>query len=104
MNQDEFTPLMDTGTGIFDYMKSLPPSSTWRRIVDRASNMPWEGGRWIGACHTTKTRDIGTFASICDNNDIKTLISIDYGDTGKCNFYKTDDIFGNSPAAMAFPV
>ena len=49
-------------------------------------------------------RDAGTFASICTNNDIKTLISIDYGDTGKCNFYKTDDIFGNSPAAMAFPV
>ena len=69
------------------------------------SYMPWEDGlRWIGACHTTKTRDAGTFASICSNNDIKTLVSIDYGDTGKCNFYKTDDIFGNSPAAMAFPV
>ena len=76
-----------------------------RRIVDRATYMPWEDGlRWIGSCHTTKTRDAGTFASICGNNDIKTLISIDYGDTVKCNFYKTDDIFGNSPAAMAFPV
>ena len=36
MNQDEFTPLLDEWSGILDFMKSSPPGSTWRRIVDRA--------------------------------------------------------------------
>ena len=36
VNQDEFTPLLDEWMGILDYMKSSPPGSTWRRIVDRA--------------------------------------------------------------------
>ena len=45
-----------------------------RRIVDRATYMPWEDDlRWIGSCHTTKTRDAGTFASICGNNPPRIL-------------------------------
>lgn len=105
MNQNKIAWLIDETLGVVEFMKGSPAGSTWRKVIDSATYISYDGNEnWIGACHTPKTRDAGTFASICGNNDIKHLISLDYGDTGKCNFYKTDDIFGNSPAAMAFPV
>ena len=105
VNQDEFVPLIDASVGIVDFMKQSPNGSTWKKVIDQATYITWDyGAPWIGSCHTPKTKDARSFASICGDNDIKYLISLDYGETGKCNFYKTDDIFGNSPAAMAFPV
>ena len=109
VTQNEFAPLIDKHAGVVDFMKQSPNGSTWRKVIDQATDLNNYGygdasEKWIGACHTPKTRDAGTFASICSENDIKFLISLDYGETGRCNYYKTDDIFGNSPAAMAFPV
>ena len=86
-------------------VKNSPVESDWRKVIDDVTVLDWVNNtQWIGACHNTTTRDARSFASICGINDIKYLISLDYGETGKCNYYKTDDIFGNSPAAIAFPV
>ena len=105
VNQDEFAWLIDETLGIVEFMKRSPEGSTWRKVIDDVTFLKWVNNtQWIGACHNTTTRDARSFASICGINDIKYLISLDYGETGKCNYYKTDDIFGNSPAAIAFPV
>ena len=59
---------------------------------------------WADSCYTIKTKESGKFASICDIISISDLMSMDFSDTAKCNFYLTDDKFAMTPSVMAIQV
>ena len=59
---------------------------------------------WADNCFTTETKESGKFASICDIISISDLMSMDFSDTAKCNFYLTDDKFAMTPSVMAIQV
>ena len=60
--------------------------------------------KWADGCYTTKTKESGKFASICDIISISDLMSMDFSDTAKCNFYLTEDKFAYTPSVMAIQV
>ena len=59
---------------------------------------------WADSCYTTKTKESGKYASICDIISTKDLMSIDFSDTAKCNYYMTEDKFAYGPIVMAIQV
>ena len=59
---------------------------------------------WADGCYTTNTKHSGRYASICDIISINDLMSIDFGDNAKCNYYITEDKFAYTPLVMAFQV
>lgn len=59
---------------------------------------------WTNSCYTTKTKESGKFAAICDIISIKDLVSKDFTNTTKCNYYTTQDKFAYLPIVMAFQV
>ena len=59
---------------------------------------------WADSCYTTKTKESGNFASICDIVSISDLMSMDFSDSAKCNYYLTEDKFGYMPSVMAVQV
>ena len=59
---------------------------------------------WADGCYTTKTKESGKFASICDIVSISDLMSMDFSHSAKCNYYLTEDKFGYMPSVMAVQV
>lgn len=55
-------------------------------------------------CYTSKLRESGDIASICDVTEARFLASRDYGKTGQCNYYLTDDKFLAADNFLAFQV
>ena len=48
--------------------------------------------------------DIGTYVSLCHYQSIRVDKSRDFSETGKCNFYTTEETFFTTPQVMAFQV
>ena len=97
---------VDEGAEIYEYLNSTPSGTTMRRLFDQAetgSDLESETHAQI-PCYTLEQQIDGTWASICDVNDIDRLKSHDFGVTGKCNYYTIDDTFFTTPAVMAFQV
>ena len=59
---------------------------------------------WADSCYTVNTKESGKFASICDIISISDLMSMDFSETAKCNFYLTEDKFATMPSVMAIQV
>ena len=109
LNQDEIIwAIDDNGLDIIEYLKASPEGSTMRRLFDMAEKISYddfeEGEYWVDSCFTTRQRDAGNYASICDAMSIGQVKSVDYGRTGKCNYYTIDETFFTAPAVMAYQV
>ena len=68
---------MEDGLGVGEYMEKSPPNSTMRKLLEKAEFLSSDE-EWYGGCHTTKTRESGRYASICDIHSVTDLISRDY--------------------------
>ena len=55
-------------------------------------------------CFTAATMRSLTHASLCDETSVRALISDDFAETGKCNFYTVRDRFLVTSGVMAFQV
>ena len=55
-------------------------------------------------CFTGSTKQSLTYASLCDETSIRALISDDFTENGKCNFYTIADRFLVTSGVMAFQV
>ena len=55
-------------------------------------------------CFTAATKRSLTHASLCDETSVRALISDDFAETGKCNFYTVRDRFLVTSGVMAFQV
>ena len=107
LNQNAITwALDDNGVEIVEYLKASPNGSNMRRLFDQAEIFRPEGtdGEFYSPCYTIEQRDAGTYASICYDKGIKDLKSRDFSDTGRCNYYTTEEKFFTTPAVMALQV
>ena len=55
-------------------------------------------------CFTGSTKQSLRHASLCDETSIRALISDDFTENGKCNFYTIADRFLVTSGVMAFQV
>ena len=109
LNQDEIIwAIDDNGQDIIEYLKAAPEGSAMRRLFDMAEKISYddfeEDEYWVDSCFTTKQRDAGNYASICDAMSIGQVKSVDYRRTGQCNYYTIDETFFTAPAVMAYQV
>ena len=88
------------------YMESLKvgsSSSTMRSLLEQAEYINTREDHY-SACFNVKHYEAGTYASICGRDDIRTLILLDYKNTGSCNYYVTNDNMDFSLLGMMFQV
>ena len=55
-------------------------------------------------CMTPATKRSLTYASLCDETSIRALISDDFAESGKCNFYTISDRYFVTGGVMALQV
>ena len=105
VNQDEVTLVIEDGVDGIEYMKQFPTCSPLRQIIDKSLRLStgWEVV-WTSNCFTASTQYTRRHASICDSHGISHLLSSDFGENGKCNWYTLKDGFYHGPLAIAFQV
>ena len=101
LNQTDFKwSLVDDGHDLVEYLKV---SESLRPLFDLAGKdvePDFSSYCW----YNKEERDSGTHVTICDYQSIRLEKSIDYSETGKCNFYNIDETFFVTPQVMAFQV
>ena len=105
VNQDEVTLVIEDGVEGIEYMKQYDSDYVLRQIIDKTERLStgWEV-EWTSNCFTDATQYTGRHASICDSQGITHLISSDFSENGKCNWYTLKRGFYYGPLAMAFQV
>ena len=103
INQDEITLVTEEGTPITEAMRQAPKNSTFKRIIERTQILDADDD-WSSNCFTTRTQSTLRHASICDHHSILTLLSEDFSESGKCNWYTLKSNFCDMPGVMAFQV
>ena len=94
LNQREIPWVIEKGTPT-EYLTSTAESGTaMRRLFEMSTLMshltPME--RFMYGCYTTKiAQGKEKFASLCDKGSIMALLSQDFSNTGKCNYYLIED-------------
>ena len=84
--------------------KDSPPDSVTRRLIERAVFISKEKEVWPDNCFTASTKKSRKVAAICDVTSASFVLSKDFSETGKCNFYLTSDKFLSSGNVMALQV
>ena len=88
-------------TSVYHYMRKSAPDTLLKRLHERALVIPIVTSR---TCFTKEMEEKGGIAAICDSPQIMAMISKDYSETGKCNYYVTEDKLLTAGKAMAFQV
>ena len=104
-NQEEMSLVVEDGIEVIDFMKQAPIDSPMRQIIEKTSRL--EVGletMWSSGCFTESTQYSGKHASICDIQAIMHLISSDFSENGKCNWYTIEDRFFPGILTIAFQV
>ena len=104
LNQDEMSLVTEGGSALNEYMNSLGDDSITKKILLKTERLTsWDD--WPSNCFTSSTQYTKRHASICDDLSILTLLSWDFEEAGKCNWYTMNaKIMGTGPLAMAFQV
>ena len=84
--------------------KDSPPDSVTRRLIEQALFISKEDEIWPDNCFTASTKESRRVAAICDVTSAMGVLSKDFSETGKCNFYLTSDKFLSSGNVMALQV
>lgn len=101
VNQNEMSWILTAGTILPEYFKQSAPGSVMRRLYDNVGKITTH------SCYTIRNEPdwkSGKYAAPCTGISFMALISDDFSRTGRCNFYKTPDIFDNVNFAMATQV
>ena len=103
LGQEELKWVVQDGTGYIETLKASSSGSTRKSLLEKADYLTIEE-EYYSACFNVKHHEAGTYASICDRDDIRNLILLDYINTGTCNYYVTDDNISTSMLTMMFQV
>ena len=101
LNQDDMTLVVPDETAILEMMMQLPSKSTMGILLKETKRMTWNK-HWPSSCFTNSTQFTKRHASICDVTSIKSLLSDDFSQSGKCNWYTTKTTFFHVPMVMVF--
>ena len=105
LEQEEMSLVIEDGVEMIGLMKQAPINSPMRQIIEKASRLPVDlDTKWSSGCFTESTQYSGKHASICDMQAITHLISSDFSENGKCNWYTMTKGFYHGSLAMAFQV
>ena len=108
LNQDKVALVIEKGTMAEHFTRSAETGSAMRRYFEKATIMPQMSHqeRIKYGCYTNKIgKDKKIFGSLCHMDDIYTLLSQDYSNTGKCNFYLIkDNLFTTKSSHFAVQV
>lgn len=72
------------------YANGKPPGTTLKMLIENALLLS-KDDKWADSCYTSKAKEAGNIAAICDVTSAKFVVSSDYSKSGKCNYYLTDD-------------
>ena len=102
VNQDEVILVIENGVDGIEYMKQFP---ILRKILDNTLRLGtgWKD-QWTSNCFTNATQYTRRHASICDSHSISHLLSSDFVENRKCNWYTLKEGFYHGPLAIAFQV
>ena len=75
-----------------------------RRLIERAKFMSKEDEIWPDNCFTASIKESRRVAAICDVTSARGVLAKDFSETGKCNFYLTQDKFLSSGSVMVLQV
>lgn len=103
LNQDDMTLVVSDETAITEMLMQSPPKSTMGMLFDETKRMTWNK-HWPSSCFNNSTQYTKRHASICDVTSIMSLLSDDFSQSGKCNWYTTKTTFFHVPMVMAFQV
>ena len=84
--------------------RDSPDGSVMKRLIERAVFISKENEIWPDNCFTASTKKSRKVAAICDVTSARGVLSKDFSETGKCNFYLTQDKFFPSGSVMALQV
>ena len=104
LHQDKITLVIEEG--LVGHIELLPANSNTKRVLNQAQILPLEGN-WPSDCFDDDTQYTGKHASYCEIQSILTILSEDFSENGKCNWYtlEKDGLgLGSIPMAMAFQV
>ena len=107
LNQNKVSWVIEKGDFVEFDLATSASGSVKRSLFERATIMPHlsQGERMLYPCYAAKLRQSGRFGSFCNNGEIAALIAKDYSETGKCNYYITEDrIASYSVAVLAVQV
>ena len=93
LRQSELSWTFEKGSVAEYFTSTAAPDTMLARLFERATVMSplTNHERLMYSCYSTKMIKSQSFASLCDEASISSLISQDYGRTGKCNFYLLED-------------
>ena len=103
INQKEITWAAWDKDLFTQYAQGNSPGTVLRNMIDRAIFLTNEE-EWADECYTTKTKKSRSVAAICDVNSAKYLALEDFGKSGTCNYYLTQDKFLSIDNVLAFQV
>ena len=84
--------------------KEAPSNYLMSKLFERAIFISKENEIWPDNCFTASTKESRRVAAICDVTSARAVLAKDYSETGKCNFYLTQDKFISSGSVMALQV
>lgn len=105
--QDEITLVMEDGLIRNGELELMPADSTTRRVLEQAQILPLSTSDfWPSDCFNEETQYTQKHASYCDIQSILAILSADFTENGKCNWYtiELDEGLESNPMAMAFQV
>ena len=104
LDQDEVSTVVGDTIQVIEYMKKSK-SPMMGQILNKTIRLDVSSEtEWASNCFTKNTQYTGKHASICDSGSISLLLSSDFGESGKCNWYTMKEGFYYATAAMAFQV
>ena len=103
LDQDELSLVIEEGVHGVKYMKQSPINSTMRRIIDQTQILSLEE-EWPSVCFPKSIQYTKRHASICDNSAILGLLSDDFSEHAKCNWYTMEEGFFHGILVLAFQV
>ena len=121
LHQEEITLVVEGGIGIVDKMRQSPNGSIMRSLIEKTLIMSYDDddnelpmnfdypAEYIEDCfplyQNVSEQYIRNYASICDIDSIKSRLSDDFRDSGKCNWYILQQtMFLSTPSVMVFQV
>ena len=103
VNQDEIPWAIQEDDNFHIWSSNLPDGDPMKIISDKAAKLRLDA-EWYGACYTTATKKDNKYAAVCLGLDVNDLLSRDFSDVGKCNYYYTTETFLMAPIVFLYTV
>ncbi len=115
VDQSKFKWFLEAGSMLVGLAKTASEESVLRYVIyshcdcTNANQIPsrlYDGAelKTAGCFENADLLRSGGFASVCDKLSVKALVSSDFGETTRCNFFISSEEFSFVPLAMILPV